>query len=83
MCNCSNNEFERPSADSNCTDTDECSEEHKPCTGPYETCQIKKGSFMCDCMANGFGRPSADSICTIIDECSEKQNPCTEPFEIC
>ena len=82
MCNCTNNEFERPSADSNCTDNDECSEEHNPCTGPFELCLKDIGSFMCDCMTNGLGRPSADTNCTDIDECFGKQNPCTKPFEL-
>ena len=55
------NEFERPSVDSNCTDIDEYSEEHNPCTRPFEIYQKEMGSFMCDCMANDFARPSADS----------------------
>ena len=83
MCDCTTNEFERPSADSNCTDLDECSDEHNTCTGPFELCHNYLGSFRFDCMANGFGRPSADSNCTDFDECSEKQNACTGPFELC
>ena len=77
MCVGTTNEFERPSADSNCTNLDECSDEHNPCTGPFQLYQKEIGSFMCDCMANGFARPSADSNCTDIEECSEKQNACT------
>ena len=38
LCNCTYNEFERPYAGSNCTDNDEGSEEHNPCTGLYDIC---------------------------------------------
>ena len=69
MCDCTTKEFERPSTDTNCTDIDDCSKEHNPCTGPYEICHNEIGSFMCDCTTNEFERPSADSICTVIDEC--------------
>ena len=82
-CDCTANGFERSSADSICTDFEECLQQSSPCTGPYEPCQNEIGIFRCDCMANRFGRPSTDSNCTDIDECSEKQNPCTGPLKSC
>ena len=77
------NGFERSSADSVCTDIEECLQQSSPGTRPYESCQNEIGNTRCDCMANGFGRPSAYSNCTVIDECCEKQNPCTGPHESC
>ena len=60
------NGFGRPSADSNCTDIDECSEKQNACTGPFEFCQTEIGSFLCDCTTNEFERPSTDPIAPIL-----------------
>ena len=83
MYDCMANGLGRASAESKCTDIDDCSEKQNPCTGPFELCQNEMGSFMCDCTTNEFERPSVDTNCTDIGECSEEQNPCAGPYEIC
>ena len=82
MCECMANGLGRPSAESKCTDIDDCSGKQKACTGPFELCQTEIASIMCNCTNNEFERPSADSKCTDLDDCSDELNPCTGPFQL-
>jgi hypothetical protein len=66
--------FERPSAEEDCADVDECASDNGGCA---QTCTNEAGAYACSC-EDGFVLNEAGHTCDDVDECAEDNGGCAQ-----